>query len=328
MVVPAAEVDFAAEQEDDPAPPPAVAPPKPRRLNLQLIGQRSLEGDASELKSLSAEEYAERVLGLQRLRLGHLRLGSMDGLEPCNAATHLYLQHNLLSEIESLEFFARLQFLVLSHNKLTHVTGISQLAALLHLDLSHNQIGEIARPSDVFPAALVQLNVAANPCAALRGHRIGLLTALPSLRRLDDLDVRPWERGQTEDAEDSTSDDAAVEGGVQPDAATGPAHASTSAGLARDVAAVANMEGERGGVASSVSDAALDLYERFAARSGTTDVQGTVRSKLDLIRERSRRRRAEAMQDTTLSDAIAQIGRERARLRHPAAPAGRGGAGT
>jgi len=63
--------------------------------------------------------------GLQRLRLGHLRLGSMDGLEPCNAATHLYLQHNLLSEIESLEFFARLQFLVLSHNKLTHVTGIS-----------------------------------------------------------------------------------------------------------------------------------------------------------------------------------------------------------
>jgi hypothetical protein len=228
------------------------------------------------------------------------------------------LQHNLLSKIESLEFFARLQLLILSHNKLTHVTGISHLAALLHLDLSHNQIGEIAGPSEVFPPALVQLNLAANPCATLRGHRIGLITALPSLGWLDDLDVRPWERGQMEDAGNSTSDDAAVDVDVQPGAAAGPADAFRESSVARYVADLAKEEGARKGVTPSAADAALDLYEQLAPRSGATDMPGDVRSKMDLIRERSRRRRAEASQNTTLSDAIAQIARERARLRNPA----------
>jgi hypothetical protein len=328
---------MAAELEEDPASPSDAAPPKPRRLTIQLIGEQSLEGDASELRSLSADEYAERVLGLQRLRLGHLRLGSMDGLEPCNAATHLYLQHNLLSEIESLDIFARLQFLVLSHNRLTQVTGVSHLATLLHLDLSHNQIEEVTRPSKAFPPALVQLSVAANPCASLRGHRVRLLTELPSLRRLDDLDVRPWERGQEEEADNreeeadhGTRGNAAGEADVYPDAAARSADVRASAGMARDVAAAAGEEGPIGeegaidGAVTSAADAALNLYERFSVRSRGVDMPDTVRSKLEMIRERSRRRRAEAMQDTSIPDAIAQIGRERARLRHPAPPAGGG----
>eukprot|EP00320_Phaeocystis_rex_P013693 CAMPEP_0119096708 /NCGR_PEP_ID=MMETSP1178-20130426/173702_1 /TAXON_ID=33656 /ORGANISM="unid sp, Strain CCMP2000" /LENGTH=65 /DNA_ID=CAMNT_0007080609 /DNA_START=14 /DNA_END=208 /DNA_ORIENTATION=- len=65
---------------------------------MRLIAERCL--DKAEREQLSAEESAERVIGLTRLRLDRLRIKSMDGLELCNGATHVYLQHNLLCKIE------------------------------------------------------------------------------------------------------------------------------------------------------------------------------------------------------------------------------------
>ena len=124
----------------------------------------------------SAEESAERVIGLTRLRLDRLRIGSMDGVEMCNNATHLQLQHNLLTRIESLEFFSQLQFLVLSHNQIGTIEGLAHLHTLHYLDLSHNCIAEVE--VGALPPNLKALELHGNPlldegCAvvasALRG---------------------------------------------------------------------------------------------------------------------------------------------------------------
>jgi len=304
--MPPAEVDAAADAAEDPAPPEPAAPLRPRRLTMKLIGEQSL--DDADAASLNADEYADRVLGLKRLRLGHLRLGAMDGLDPCNGATHIYLQHNLISELDGLDFFTSLQFLVLSHNNLTEVAGVSHLASLLHLDIAHNQIQAVVKPATLFPPSLLHLNLAANPCAALRGHRRDLLAALPTLKRLDDLAILPWERGEEEDEE--TGGDTAEEQ---------PASAS-SAGTRGGLSATGGSSHGESDTSGPPVDAAQGLYSFL--RPGSEDASGRIRSKLAQIRERSRRRRAEVMEDTSVADAIARIASERERA---ARPGSRGG---
>ena len=111
--------------EEDPEAPAELPPSKPRLLTMRLIAERCL--DKAEREQLSAEESAERVIGLTHLRLDRLRIGSMDGLELCNGATHIHLQHNLLREIESLDFFNALQFLVLANNQVPYPQYIRTL---------------------------------------------------------------------------------------------------------------------------------------------------------------------------------------------------------
>ena len=83
---------------EDAAPSTLDPAEKPRHITMALIAE-------SSDSSLEPEERAQHVVGLRRLRLGHLNLGSMEGLDPCNAATHIYLQHNRVREIEGLDFF-------------------------------------------------------------------------------------------------------------------------------------------------------------------------------------------------------------------------------
>ena len=84
-----AELLKALEEEEAALLDEVVAPVKPQRLTIQLIAERCI--DRSELAALSSDDLAERLLTFQRLRLDRLRLGSMDGLDVCNAATHLHL---------------------------------------------------------------------------------------------------------------------------------------------------------------------------------------------------------------------------------------------
>ena len=146
---------------EDAAPSTLESAEKPRRITMALIAE-------SSDSSLEPEERAQHVVGLRRLRLGHLNLGSMEGLDPCNAATHIYLQHNRVREIEGLDFFDALQFLVLSHNRLEWVSGVAHLPSLLHLDLSHNSIDDVAEPNNLFPQSLIHLDLRATH--ALQGR--------------------------------------------------------------------------------------------------------------------------------------------------------------
>ena len=160
--------------EEDPEAPAEPPPSKPRLLTMRLIAERCL--DKAELEQLSAEESAERVIGLTHLRLDRLRIGSMDGLELCNGATHIHLQHNLLREIESLDFFNALQFLVLAHNQLEALDGLAHLATLQYLDVSFNRIADA--PVEKLPTSLKALDLHDNPCCESPDYRARLIAGL------------------------------------------------------------------------------------------------------------------------------------------------------
>lgn len=160
-----------------------LPPAKPQRLTIQLIAERCL--DPKELATLSPDALAEKMLKFQRLRLDRLRLDSMDGLDVCNAATHLHLQHNLIREIDGLDFFDRLQYLVVAHNQLTKLEGVAHLTTLQYLDASHNQIAVVAWQQEL-PAKLMTLELQGNPCADALGYRAEVLAALPTLTVLDE----------------------------------------------------------------------------------------------------------------------------------------------
>ena len=155
---------------------------RPQRLSMKLIADRCI--DPVELKSLSDDDLATRVLGIKRLRLDRLRLSSMDGIELCDAASHVYLQHNMIREVEGLEFFSSLSFLVLSHNQLTSISGVSALPALQYLAAAHNQVADLE--PHAFPPALMALELQGNPCAQAEGYRTAAFRGIPTLMTLDE----------------------------------------------------------------------------------------------------------------------------------------------
>ena len=168
----------------------APAPEKPQRLTTALIASRNI--DPVELRKLSSDDVAQRVLGLTRLRLDRLRLNSMDGIDVCNGATHVHLQHNRLRTIEDLSFFDKLQYLVISHNHLDEISGIAHLKALQYLDASCNAVAAV--DASALPTHLMALELTGNPCATRDGYRAGLVEALPSLVFLDEVRISKRER--------------------------------------------------------------------------------------------------------------------------------------
>jgi hypothetical protein len=189
----------------------APAPEKPQRLTTALIASRNI--DPVELRKLSSDDVAQRVLGLTRLRLDRLRLNSMDGIDVCNGATHVHLQHNRLRTIEDLSFFDKLQYLVISHNHLDEISGIAHLKALQYLDASYNAVAAV--DASALPMHLMALELTGNPCATRDGYRAGLVEALPSLVFLDEVRISKRERRealgepapQDEDEEEDEEED-------------------------------------------------------------------------------------------------------------------------
>ena len=174
------DAELLAAEAEAAAPPPRR---KPRVLSMKLIADRCLPPEERG----GGEAMADSLLSLTRLRLDRLELGSMDGLDVCNGAQHVYLQHNRISRIEGLEFFSDLRFLVLGANEIEAIEGLAHLRALEYLDLSQNRIADAA--AHELPAELRALDLYGNPCAREPGYRRALVGALPALFRLDDVAV-------------------------------------------------------------------------------------------------------------------------------------------
>jgi len=136
--------------EDAPAEVPAKPTRKPTRMTPFLIAERAgiVSADGERL---SPDDVAQRVVQLARLRLDRQNIADMDGLECCDAATHIYLQHNDISRIDGLQYLKALCFISLDHNRIEQVEGLRDLPALSYLGLAHNRIGRVAhgaaRPS-------------------------------------------------------------------------------------------------------------------------------------------------------------------------------------
>merc|ERR1719271_1605959 len=110
----------------------------------------------------------------------------MDGLDVCNGATHLLLQHNRLACVDGLDFFDKLQYLVVSHNRLTRLDNIGHLRALQYLDAQSNLLVEVPE-REALPEGLMALELTGNPCVEMAGYRAALVAALPKLLYLDEL---------------------------------------------------------------------------------------------------------------------------------------------
>lgn len=140
MAEPTAENPTCDDEVDEPALP---APPRrPTRITPFLIAERAGALSANG-ERLSSDDVAARVVTLTRLRLDRLGIADMDGLECCDAATHVYLQHNQISQIDGLPFLRAITFLCLDHNRIARVEGVGHLRALQYLGLAHNQIASV-----------------------------------------------------------------------------------------------------------------------------------------------------------------------------------------
>lgn len=127
------------EDEPDEASRAPLPPGRPTRITPFVIAQSAgiVSADGAHLP---ADEVARRVLQLTRLRLDRRNIADMDGLECCEAATHVYLQHNVIAEIDGLQFFSALAFLSLDHNRIRALENLRHLAALRYLGVAHNLI--------------------------------------------------------------------------------------------------------------------------------------------------------------------------------------------
>eukprot|EP00965_Chrysotila_dentata_P216388 6189344-Pleurochrysis_carterae.AAC.1 len=270
--------ELASEEAVEPAPPP-----KPRRLTAQMILERCVS--AKQRASMSEDHVADALLAVKRLRLSDMRIGSLDGLELCNGATHLYLQHNLISEIDGLEFFGKLEFLSLSDNKISAISGVRHLKTLQYLDLSFNQL--INAETSELPLQLLGLDLSMNPCTKQVGHRAKLIAALPELVRLDDVQVMKWERGP-----DYTEEEAPDEVGASEEAEV----AADSDEIRATATAASGAQGSEHAstVEENDSAASLDPASLYDSAMKLFEPQQPGRSrKLEQIRQRSQARRAE-----------------------------------
>ena len=276
--------DFDAELLAAEAEAEAAAPPprrKPRVLSMKLIADRCLPPEERG----GGEAMADSLLSLTRLRLDRLELGSMDGLDVCNGAQHVYLQHNRISRIEGLEFFSDLRFLVLGANEIEAIEGLAHLRALEYLDLSQNRIADAA--AHELPIELRALDLYGNPCAREPGYRRALVGALPALFRLDDVAVSARERGhallEEEEAAEAVLEEAR-------EALAPPRPPPPRAAAAAAAAAEAQLD------AAVLADATR-LYEHAMSLHGVEAEAAAVKTKARQIRERVQKRREQAVEE-------------------------------
>ena len=276
MLDDAFDAELLAAEAEAAAPPPRR---KPRVLSMKLIADRCLPPEERG----GGEAMADSLLSLTRLRLDRLELGSMDGLDVCNGAQHVYLQHNRISRIEGLEFFSDLRFLVLGANEIEAIEGLAHLRALEYLDLSQNRIADAA--AHELPTELRALDLYGNPCAREPGYRRALVGALPALFRLDDVAVSARERGhallEEEEAAEAVLEEARE--ALAPPRPPPPRAAAAAAAEAQLDAAV-------------LADATR-LYEHAMSLHGVEAEAAAVKTKARQIRERVQKRREQAVEE-------------------------------
>ncbi|KAJ1636511.1 hypothetical protein T492DRAFT_861460 [Pavlovales sp. CCMP2436] len=107
--------DGGGDGEDElPGEDPVPAPPsKPTRITPCMIAESAgiVSADGARLP---ADDVATQVVKLTRLRLDRRNIADMDGLECCEGATHVFLQHNRIDKIDGVMFLKALQFLSLA----------------------------------------------------------------------------------------------------------------------------------------------------------------------------------------------------------------------
>ena len=144
----------------------------------------------------TADEVADLLGGLKRLRLAWKNVAAIDNLDFFTNLTEVYLQHNRIERIDNLHEHccSKVTMLSLSNNRITAVEGLVQLKSLEFLDLSENAIASVE--GNEFPKALMILNMSGNDCVRVKGYHRAVASGLP---KLTELDLDPIDRDEDGD---------------------------------------------------------------------------------------------------------------------------------
>ncbi|GJQ79695.1 hypothetical protein Trydic_g5842 [Trypoxylus dichotomus] len=153
------------------------------RITEQLIRKKS--------------EHNDGIIGtLEELSLHQENVEKIEYLgDWCKNLEILYLQSNLIAKIENLHKLKKLLYLNLAINNIETIENLERCESLEKLDLTLNFIGDIQSIRCLTANAnLKHLYLTGNPCTDFREYRNYVITHLPQLDTLDNVEVKRSER--------------------------------------------------------------------------------------------------------------------------------------
>ena len=160
------------------------------------------EAEAADAPPSTADDIAEQVLALTRVRLDNCSITHIDNLECLGRVTHLSLDDNSITELENLDCLPHLRTLSVARNRIRVLGGLSTLHSLLLLDVSHNMIAAI--DASAIPRSVTLLSLFGNPIASMADYRQHVEGMLPQLKQLDGRPVGDDESDDSDGAQAST----------------------------------------------------------------------------------------------------------------------------
>ena len=153
-------------------------------------------------KKIRYIENLQTLTNLENLDLSNNLIEKIDGLKTLKKLKLLSLAHNFISTITNLEECAQLESLNLQQNQI-HTIPIwfgKKLISLKILNLANNQISsfdQITRLRTLYE--LRELYLQGNPIEYNENYRLLVISYVPSLQRLDGVEISEDERKQAKD---------------------------------------------------------------------------------------------------------------------------------
>jgi len=118
---------------------------------MKLVAIKAL-GEAV-VASMKADQIADAVMKLDKVRLDDECIEEIDNLEALGAVTHLQLQRNRLQCMCNLESLQHLQLLTLASNDIMDIQNLTCLRTLKAFDIGYNLLDEVTCPRLLLPSA-------------------------------------------------------------------------------------------------------------------------------------------------------------------------------
>jgi Leucine-rich repeat (LRR) protein len=183
-----------------------------RYINDGFIRKISKQNNVSRIHTLNLNnlrdkkiryiENLQTLINLENLDLSNNLIEKIDGLKTLKKLKYLSLAHNFISIITNLEELSQLENLNLYQNQI-HSIPIwfgKKLISLKVLNLANNQISsfdQITRLRSLYE--LRELYLQGNPIDHNEHYRLLVISYVPSLQRLDGIDISEDERKQAKE---------------------------------------------------------------------------------------------------------------------------------
>lgn len=145
---------------------------------------------------------------LEVLELRNNGIESLTGLSALPQLKKLYISQNRISNLSPLSQLKTLETLHIRENEIVNLEGLVELENLIEVNLRQNLIADMKEFDHLVNATgLLKLSTTDNPVNEEEEIRIRLLLKLPSLVRMNKLEVTEEERIEVKELMDSQNDD-------------------------------------------------------------------------------------------------------------------------